>query len=111
MIKKKIEEIISKFQFTFIDEDEIAPLKNTEIDFSYNGIDRSKWIYQQLIKLSTDKLAGSKHVFMIDADTLLTSPQIFQKNGKTLFLHSDEFHFPYFIHLEKLLKFIPELEL
>ena len=108
---KKIEKIISKFQCTFIDENEIVPLKNTEIDFSYNGIDRSKWIYQQLIKLSTDKLTGSKHVFTIDADTLLTSPQIFHKNGKTLFLHSDEFHFPYFIHLEKLLKFIPELEL
>ncbi|MBF89541.1 MAG: hypothetical protein CMG75_07720 [Candidatus Marinimicrobia bacterium] len=106
-----IDEMCSRFQCKFIDEDVISPISYREIDFSYKGLDRSRWIYQQLIKLSADILKGSNHIFMIDADTVLTSPQVFEHSGKMLLLHSDEYHYPYFKHLKKLLKLTPDIEL
>ena len=104
-----IDEMCSRFQCKFIDEDVISPISYREIDFSYKGLDRSRWIYQQLIKLSADILKGSNHIFMIDADTVLTSPQVFEHSGKMLLLHSDEYHYPYFKHLKKLLKLTPDI--
>ena len=98
-----VDKICSEFGCILLSEKEISPISHTDINFSYRGLDRSKWLYQQMIKFSLDKLSGANHIFLIDANTVLTSPQVFEYNGRITFLHSDEYYYPYFIHLDQLL--------
>jgi hypothetical protein len=98
-----VDKICSEFGCILLSEKEISPISHTDINFSYRGLDRSKWLYQQMIKFSLDKLSGANHIFLIDANTVLTSPQVFEYKGRITFLHSDEYYYPYFIHLDQLL--------
>ncbi|MEF3302322.1 DUF6492 family protein [Paenibacillus sp. GYB003] len=87
---------------TFVDETTILPITKREIDYSVNGIDRSGWLLQQLIKLSGDVLCEREHYLVIDSDTVFIRPNRFVRNGKTVFHTCDEYHLPYFQAYEKL---------
>ena len=50
----------------------------TDIGLVVNGVDRSKWIYQQFLKWSGDDLAETTHYLVVDADTVLIRPQVFE---------------------------------
>lgn len=63
------------------------------------------WFIQQLIKLKSISYTSSDYILWIDADTVLNEKITFVKNGVILERLSDEFHFPYFLGLEKLFGF------
>ena len=66
--------------------------------------DRSGWLFQQLIKLS-GKIGTRQHYFCIDADhILLQSHTLISSKNKFVFYLSPEFHKPYYVNIEKLIK-------
>ena len=62
--------------------------------------------YQQLIKLSCDQLCKAENILALDADTVLTRPQIYQER-QSLFNVSDERYQPYYQAVHRLLPDIP----
>jgi len=90
-----IENFCKEHDIHFIDESSVTELKKSEIDFNFGGLNRSGWILQQMIKLSVDRFCKSQSILVLDADTMITRPQIF-RNKEVLFLSfSDERHIPY----------------
>ncbi len=73
----------------------------------YKGVNRSGWIYQQLIKLS-GKVGDSRYYITMDADHILLKPHTFiTENGKFVFYMSTEYHMPYYKKIKQLLSFYP----
>ena len=90
----------------FRDEDTVLPVRSRDIRYRSARGDRSGWIFQQFLKWA-DSPAETEFYFVIDADTILNRPRAFRRDGKTLFLSSDEFHLPYRKMFERLLGFRP----
>lgn len=101
-ISQKIEDLCLKKNCNFIFEDSVLPITKKDIDYIVNGEDRSGWLFQQFLKMNGDRLAQESHYLVLDADTVLIRPQVFELNGKAVLLHSDEHHQPYFDIYEKL---------
>jgi hypothetical protein len=87
----------------FVQEDSILPITKRDIDYIVDGQDRSGWLFQQFLKWSGDLLSSQEYYLVLDADTVLIRPQIFEINGRVVLLHSDEHHQPYFDLYKKLL--------
>jgi len=89
----------SGLNVNFIHELEILekPMKKLFID----GHDRTNWMYQQFLKLEYVSKSKFKKVLILDADTILTTPQIFEIEGKDLVLCTEDWYEPYhrFNHL------------
>lgn len=100
--KKEISGFCQKYGCIFRDEDSVLPIKLKDINYKVNGVNRSGWIFQQLLKLNSDNISSEKYAYIIDADTVLVKPQKFESNGKLLFLASDEYHTPYHKIFEKI---------
>ena len=98
----KLREIAKSKNCIFIDEDSIINIKKDEIKLIVNGVNRSGWIFQQLLKLHVDLVSSKEYIFIIDSDTILTNPKTLISRGKTIFDFSDEFHTPYYKSFEKL---------
>ena len=102
------EEIISfcdKNKLTYINEESVLGYspKNLKI-VTTNNINRSGWIFQQLLKLS-GKIGDSNYFLCIDADHILLQPHTFiTKSNKQVFYQSQEYHEPYYTNIKKLLK-------
>ena len=100
---EKIKQICSLKNCIFIDEDAVAPVDKDSIEYTVNGVDRSGWIFQQLLKWSGDKFCNQDYYLTVDSDTILIRPQVFEYNNKLVFNVSDEYHKPYFEIYERLL--------
>lgn len=98
----KLRDIAKSKNCIFIDEDSVINFKKDEIKLIVNGVNRSGWIFQQLLKLHVDQVSSKEYIFVIDADTILTRPKALISGGKTIFDFSDEFHLPYYKSFEKL---------
>lgn len=71
------------------------------------GLNRSGWIYQQLIKLS-GKAGTCRYYLVIDADHILLQPHTFiTADGKFVFYQSTECHLPYYRAIKRLLGYFP----
>jgi hypothetical protein len=84
--------------------DEISVLgygKNT-IEYKVGNLDRSGWIFQQLLKLSGDKFVEMDNYLIVDSDTIFINPHVFIDNGKYVFPQSSEWHEPYFVAFKKI---------
>ena len=90
-----------------VDEREVAPVAKSAITYRPRGVDRSGWLYQQLIKLSCDQLCKAENILALDADTVLTRPQRLIKNGRVVLNVSDERYQPYYQAVHRLLPDIP----
>jgi len=75
---------------------ELLGLRKRDIKYTVDGVDRSGWLFQQLLKLSADKLTESEDYLVIDSDTIFVNDNCFIQNGKYLFFSSEEWHQPYF---------------
>lgn len=99
-------EIIKKLCYDidcdFINEDNVLPIRKCDIDYKVNGKDRSGWIFQQFLKLYGDSICESENFLVIDADTVLIRPTVFNTANITTFFYSDEFNVTYFRCLEKI---------
>jgi hypothetical protein len=86
-----------------LDERDVAPVQKTEITYRPRGVDRSGWLFQQLIKLSSDHICQSENILALDSDTVLMRPQRLIKEGRTVLNISDERYKPYYCMIERLL--------
>lgn len=72
-----------------------------------NVLNRSGWLFQQLVKLS-GKVGTCRHYLCIDADHVLIRPHVFlTDDDKTVFYMSYEEHQPYYDNIRKLLPGLP----
>lgn len=69
----------------FVDENTVLPLTKRDISYGSAKWERSGWLFQQLLKLSGDRLCGCDYFLVIDADTVLITPHSFRSGGKSVF--------------------------
>ena len=91
-----LEELAARLEVGFVSERDVLPFTKSDIDYRFNGTDRSGWLFQQLLKLAGDRVVTTEHYLVIDADTVLVRPQSFMRDTQPVLLHSDEHHAPYF---------------
>jgi Family of unknown function (DUF6492) len=73
----------------------------------HEGLNRSGWIYQQLVKLS-GRAGTSRYYLATDADHILLQPHTFITNdNRSVFYQSAEYNIPYYRAIKKLLGFYP----
>jgi hypothetical protein len=87
----------------FVCEEGVLPIRRQDIDYRAGGLDRSGWLFQQFIKWTADSLATEERYLILDSDTVLICPQVFEVGGRIVLLHSDEYHRPYFDVYRRLL--------
>jgi hypothetical protein len=70
-------------------------------------VPRNKWYLQQLIKLYVQRVVEphlSDYVLIVDADVVFLKPvQMVDEAGRALHNTSNQYHFPYFAHMARLL--------
>ena len=101
---ERIQNLSRKKACEFVDERELISITPESIHLEVNGVDRSRWIFQQFLKLSGDSIVGNAHYLVVDADTVFVRPQVFERGGRIVFNYSDEYHQPYFDMYKRLLK-------
>lgn len=91
----------------FINENSVLSITKKDIDYSPKRknirVDRSGWMFQQLLKLSGDTLSSQDSFLVLDADTVLIRPHVFQSNGKMVFFYRSLYYRPYFETYKRLL--------
>ncbi len=102
-LRPDIIELCNRLMVDCLDEDSILPIRRESIDYVVRGQDRSGWLYQQLLKLGFDRRNATERFFVLDADTVLTRKQKFERAGRPILLVSDEYWQPYFSVNEALL--------
>ena len=76
------------------------------IDYKPAGMNRSGWLFQQLLKLNADTFTTSKHFLTIDSDTVLINDHVFvSENNKFVLRQSEEWHPPYFETFKKIFSY------
>jgi FkbM family methyltransferase len=104
----KTKELCDRLNVDFVCEQTVAPVSKDDIDFVVDGIDRSGWLLQQLIKLNADRVAMTENFLVLDADTVLIKPQWLETRGRIVIMVSEEHHRPYYRTYEKLLGYPPQ---
>ena len=69
----------------FVDENTVLPITKKNITYRSKRWERSGWLFQQLLKLSGDKVCTTNNFLVIDADTVLIRPHVFTVGKKTVF--------------------------
>lgn len=87
----------------FINETSVLPIGKKGIYARTKRWNRAGWLYQQLLKLSGDKLSSQRFFLVIDADTVLIRPHLFRINNKTVFYYRNWTHQEYKNAYKKLL--------
>lgn len=99
---EEIEKYCREKAYIFIDEISVLGYGKDSIHYKVNGVDRSGWIFQQLLKLSGDRFTEMKNYIIVDSDTILIKPHLFIKDGRFVFIESEEWHDYYFKSFEKI---------
>lgn len=100
---EKIRQVCSEKGCIFVYEDTLLPIRKSDIDYRVGTLNLAGWMYQQFLKLSGDLFCSQENYLVLDSDTLLVKPQVFERDGKYIFNFSDEYHKPYFDVYERLL--------
>lgn len=101
---KKIENLCKMKDCRFIDENKVLPITKKDINYSVSGIDRSGWLFQQLLKWASAKYVRSDYFLVTDADTIFCRPQVFMYNNKVILTVNGQFcYIPMFVSYNKLL--------
>lgn len=88
----------------FVDENTVLPITKKDINYTVAGVDRSGWLFQQLLKWSGDKYAKNDYFLITEADTVFCRPQVFIYDNKVILPVSSQIcHIPYFVTYRKLL--------
>lgn len=83
--KDAIVSLCREHGWRFVDENTVLPLTKKDIHYRSARWERSGWLFQQLLKLSGDKLCSADFFLVIDADTVLIRPHTFRSGGRTTF--------------------------
>lgn len=85
---KRMKQLCIRKSCTFVNERTVLPIGKSSIHYQSKTWNRSGWLYQQLLKLSGDKLSKQRYYLVIDADTVLIRPHAFTANkGRTIFYY------------------------
>ena len=105
--EKAITDFCRSEQLTFVDERTILGFGPREIGLIATNkdgstVDRSGWLFQQLVKLSGN-IGTCSHYLTVDADHILIRPHTFiDAGGRTLMYMSDEYHGAYYDNIRRL---------
>lgn len=83
----RIRAVCARKGCVFVNERTIEPLPKSRIHYRSKRWERSGWLYQQLLKLSGDRLVRRRRFLVMDADTVLIRPHRFRIGGKTVFYY------------------------
>ena len=93
----------------FVNEVSVLGYSPAQINYTVStgmGLNRSGWIFQQLIKLS-GKVGTCRYFLAIDADHVLLRPHVFLSEGKTVFYQSFDNNLPYYNSIKRLMGYYP----
>lgn len=94
--------------FIFVNENDVLNYSKQKIDYKVSEIDRSGWLFQQLIKLNADSFVECDDYLVIDSDTVLINKHNFKDEcGRYIFQMSEEWHVPYRKTFEKIFGYNP----
>jgi hypothetical protein len=84
--------------------EEIFPFSIKTVEQYHGKLSRNGWYLQQLIKLYAGLTIPNilDRYLVIDADTFFLKPITFVENDMCLYNYGNEYHEPYFIHMNKL---------
>lgn len=99
----QLRQICEEIQCEFIDENTITPIKKCHVQVHVNGIDRSNWVFQQILKLSLFECVKVDNALIWDADTCLNRKMLFTFDGISVIEYEPKFYSPYFLTATKLL--------
>lgn len=103
----KIRKLSGQKNCTFVDENSVLPITKKDINYvpqrKNQPVDRSGWLFQQFLKLSGDTLSSKEGYLVLDADTVLTHPHVFEREGKTVFFCRSLYYQPYFRTYKRLM--------
>jgi hypothetical protein len=104
---KLIMDFAAENNLQFVNEISILGYAPSKIGYSiFSGLNRSGWIFQQLIKLS-GKVGTCRYFVAIDADHVLLKPHVFLSKGKTVFYQSFDNNIPYYNNIKRLMGVFP----
>jgi hypothetical protein len=96
--------ILKKFKCEHVNEEELLNKNELNIKYIHNNIDRSGWLFQQLLNYQgVSSLGNENFKLAINSDTVFSKKQKFIKDGKMVFNASNTYHYPYFSIASKLL--------
>lgn len=103
-----IEDFCLSNRLTYLIEDKVLGYSPKELDIIVDTnlglVNRSGWLFQQLVKLSGN-VGKNRYTLFIDADHVLLKEHLFlTSNERTIFYMSEEYNWPYFENINKLLK-------
>lgn len=105
--EKAITDFCRSEQVTFVEESTILGFGPREIGLiarrkDGSTVDRSGWLFQQLLKLSGN-IGTCSHYLTVDADHILLRPHAFlDEQGNTIMYMSDEYHGAYYNNIRRL---------
>ena len=102
---KEIVSFCDDNELSFIDELDVLGFGKEYIKYMSNGIDRSGWLFQQLLKLSGDQFTEMDDYLVVDSDTVFVNYNCFIEANKYIFLENDEWNQPYFDAFERLFNY------
>ena len=82
----------------------IFPFSIETVSNLHGKLERNGWYLQQLLKLYAGLVIPDilDKYLVIDADTFFLKPTVFYKDGKCLYNHGQEYHQPYFQHMQRM---------
>lgn len=113
-LSEKIEIICKQKGCILLDENKVLPITKKDINYKVGNVDRSGWLFQQLLKWSADKFVHNEYFLVTEADTVFCRPRVFISNKKVIFPVSSYLcHIPYFQAIYKIvgLKILPIINL
>ncbi len=100
----ELSNIEKKYSCVHVEEENLLSKNKLNINYTYNDIDRSGWLYQQMLNYEAVLSLGNENLKLaVDSDTVFSKKQIFIKGKKIIFNASDSYHRPYFEAAKKLL--------
>jgi hypothetical protein len=107
-----LKKIAKNFNCVHINEHKLLEKSKLKIKYFYRGTDRSGWLYQQLLKIKACiSLGFSEHKLVVDADTVFSRKQKFDKNDKLILNICENYHYPYFFSIKRLFGFKNKLQI
>lgn len=85
-----------------IDESTVLPYTKDKLGYIVSGKDRNGWLFQQLLKISSDSFVQSENYLVLDSDTVIVSPYSFISRSKFIFQESTEWNAEYFKMFERM---------
>lgn len=101
-LNTEIEQFCKENNIIFINELDVLGFGKDIIDYKVNNVDRSGWLFQQLLKLSGENFTECEDYLIVDSDTVFVNNNCFIENNKYIFYANEEWHQPYFDSFKKI---------